>query len=380
MDQDCSRETTSVGRLLHFPDVPDVPEALRGGSFALVEAFHIGDEREGAEILRPLRELRPVLDTFAMIPPVGLAEIDMDPPEPLAYLTDHLVLGDLTRDTLDDLVGAVGPGSGSTLDSVEIRHVGGAMGRAEETHGALAKLPGEYIVFGIGVADDAAAERRVRTELDAMIESVRPDASGLYFNFTEYRVDPASIFAPERYRRLRAVRRARAPDNRFRANHSLPPEDDAAAPELLASRREAHVVSNSLTVTIDATVNVTELAVRRLDLAKPALRALEELGLKDRVTVRRGGLTWHQRNGHAPIDIDVDIRVEPHGDDGSSLSIATRFSAADESARLSVLDAWALVGPVSATLAERAARSVKAYAERDTYDDLQGLEAQLRAA
>ena len=43
--------------------------------------------------------------------------------------------------------------------------------------------------------------------------------------------------------------------------------------------------------------------------------------------------------------------------------------------------AWALVGPVSSTLIERAARGVEAYAERDTFDDLRGgLEARLRAA
>ena len=98
------------------------------------------------------------------------------------------------------------------------------------------------------------------------------------------------------------------------------------------------------------------------------------------MTLRPGGLTWHQHGGRGPIEVDVDIEVQPRDDDASLLSITTRFSAADESARLRVLDAWALVGPVASNLAERAARTVKDYAERDSFDDDEVGESYLRAA
>ena len=45
-----------------------------------------------------------------------------------------------------------------------------------------------------------------------------------------------------------------------------------------------------------------------------------------------------------------------------------------------LLDAWALVGPIASNLADRAARSVKDYAERDSFDVYEGVEPQLRAA
>jgi hypothetical protein len=141
----------------------------------------------------------------------------------------------------------------------------------------------------------------------------------------------------------------------------------------------AHVVSNSLTVAIDAPATVARQAVRRLDLAGPALRALEELGLDDRVTFRPGGMTWHQRRG-TPIEVDVELRIEAGEDDASWLEITTRFSAADEHARVRLLDAWALVGPVASMLVERAARGVKAYAERDTFDGEEREGRHLRAA
>ena len=119
--------------------------------------------------------------------------------------------------------------------------------------------------------------------------------------------------------------------------------------------------------------------MRRLDLVGPALRALEELGLDDRVTLRPDGMTWHQRGGQ-PVEVDVELRIEPGEDDASWLEITTRFSAADELARVRLLDAWALVGPVASMLVERAARAVKAYAERDAFDGPEREGRHLRAA
>jgi hypothetical protein len=135
-----------------------------------------------------------------------------------------------------------------------------------------------------------------------------------------------------------------------------------------------------MTIVIDAGADATRHALERLDLAAPALRALTELGLDDRVTLRPAGMTWHQHGGRSPIELDIGIDVQPREDDGSLLSITTRFSAADENARLQVFDAWALIGPVASNLAERAARTVKNYAERDSFDGRVSVESYLRAA
>src|SRR4029077_10141834 len=61
-------ELMSCGRIMRFPDFPGVPEPLRGNAFALVEAVYLGREADGVELMRPLRELGPVLDTTADIP------------------------------------------------------------------------------------------------------------------------------------------------------------------------------------------------------------------------------------------------------------------------------------------------------------------------
>jgi FAD/FMN-containing dehydrogenase len=65
-------EMTSVGRLMNFPPVPEVPDPLRGESFAVLEAVYCGDPADGEGLVAPLRELgNAVIDTLAIQPPGG---------------------------------------------------------------------------------------------------------------------------------------------------------------------------------------------------------------------------------------------------------------------------------------------------------------------
>ena len=82
-------ELMSWASLIHFPPMPDVPAFARGRSFAVVMGAHLGSEAEGRALLAPLRELGPVRDTFAMVPPVVLGDLAMDPLDPLPL---HLTL------------------------------------------------------------------------------------------------------------------------------------------------------------------------------------------------------------------------------------------------------------------------------------------------
>jgi FAD/FMN-containing dehydrogenase len=75
-------ELTSWASLLHVPDLPFAPEPLRGRSFAVVLAAFLGDEAYGRALLANIRDLGPVLDTFAATSPAALAEMAMDPRDP----------------------------------------------------------------------------------------------------------------------------------------------------------------------------------------------------------------------------------------------------------------------------------------------------------
>jgi FAD binding domain/Berberine and berberine like len=216
-------EVTSVGRILQFPEFPDIPEPLRGGKFVVVEATVIGNEQEGAELLRPLRELGPAMDTFAMVPPVGIAELHMDPPDPVPYTGEGMMLGELSDATIDAFVAAAGPESGSPLVSAEIRHLGGALHRSAPHHGALATFDASFLTFGLGLVLDEDTYAASRVQLEVLRAALAPTDTGRqYLNFTEEETDPARFYTPEAYRRLRAVKAEVDPDNLFRANHPIP--------------------------------------------------------------------------------------------------------------------------------------------------------------
>ena len=215
-------EVTSVGRILQFPPLPELPDFLRGQNFVVVEAVFMGSESEGAKLLEPLRALGPAIDTFAMVPPVGLSELHMDPPEPVPYTGEGMMLGELDAAAIDAFVAAAGPDSGSPLVSAEIRHLGGELHRAKEGNGALATFDSEFLTFGLGMVFDDETYRANRSQLAVLREALTPyDTGRQYLNFTEDHTDPATFYREDAYRRLRAVKAEVDPENVFRANHPI---------------------------------------------------------------------------------------------------------------------------------------------------------------
>ncbi len=218
---DAPDEVTSVGRILQFPPFDEVPEPVRGKSFALVEAVFLGGEAEGAELIAPLRGLGAEIDTFAMVPPAGIAELHMDPRDPLPAASEHSLLGDLDERAIEELVIAVGPGSGSTLASVELRHTGGALARGGDGHGALAALPGSFASFAVGLAADEMTTAKTEADLGRFAAATQPYEAGHYLNFVECASDAESFFAPAAAERLRAVRETYDPERLLQANHEI---------------------------------------------------------------------------------------------------------------------------------------------------------------
>jgi FAD/FMN-containing dehydrogenase len=216
-------ELMSWASLLQFPDIPDVPEPFRGASYAIVMAAFLGEEADGRELLKPLRDLGPEIDTFAMNPPIELGELAMDPPDPLPAASAHLLLGELPAASVDDLVATAGAGSGSPLTMVQLRHMGGALARKSPGAGARATLPGEVSLFTLGVTPDEPTTAAVKEYLGALETTLRKHRAGEYPNFVEEPADASAFFDAETWARLRAVKAEYDPYDLFRGNHHVPP-------------------------------------------------------------------------------------------------------------------------------------------------------------
>jgi len=216
-------ELTTTFRFLRFPDVPDVPEPVRGRAFAVVDAIHLGTPAEADALLAPLRKLRPVTDTVQMISMPALSHLHMDPEHPVPGVGDGIMLADLPAEAVTRLLGAAGPGTGSPL-GVELRHVGGEMKRARPGNGALAAVDAEYALFAAAAAPTPQAVPAIGHQVAAVLSAMSPWAAAqTYLNLTETSRDPATFWTPQAYDRLRRIKAAVDPADLIRANHPIPP-------------------------------------------------------------------------------------------------------------------------------------------------------------
>jgi FAD/FMN-containing dehydrogenase len=215
---------TSVGRILQLPPLEVIPEPLRGRNLVVVEAAIMADEATADHILAPLRALVPEMDTFAPAGPGDLARLHQDPEGPTPAAVKHALFDALPPEAVDAVVAVAGPGSGSPLVSVEIRHIGGAAGRPAPDGGALSHLRAEYAYLGVGLLITAELGAAVHAHLGRVHEALAAYASGRsYLNFTEDLTDTRLAYTPEAQERLHDLRRRVDPVGRVRANHPITP-------------------------------------------------------------------------------------------------------------------------------------------------------------
>jgi FAD/FMN-containing dehydrogenase len=217
-------EVTSIGRIMRFPPLPEVPGPLRGRAFAMVEAAYLGDEHASAGLFRPLRRLGPELDTFAVIPAPALQQLHMDPPRPIPAQGDGALLAGFPAAAIDALLAVAGPDAGTPLASVEIRHLGGALGRPVPGGAALASIDASYLMFAVGFAPTSELAAAVRGQAQAVKDALAPwHAAYDYYNFAET-PGPASAMLPiESRERLRKIKAAYDPDSVIISAHPVWP-------------------------------------------------------------------------------------------------------------------------------------------------------------
>jgi hypothetical protein len=221
---DLPETMTSVARVLQLPPIPDVPEPLRGRAFTVVEAVLLGDAQEGSLLLEPLRALEPEIDTLALVPPVELIRLHMDPEQPVPAIGGGQLLRGFPSQAIDALLAIAGPDTDSPLLTLEVRHIGGAAGRTADGHGALAALEGDYMTFGGGIPMTPELGVAIQSRIAALEHALGPWSSDTtYLNFVERPADSNSFYPPDTHARLRATKRTYDPHELFLSNHPIPP-------------------------------------------------------------------------------------------------------------------------------------------------------------
>jgi FAD/FMN-containing dehydrogenase len=219
---DVPDELTSVGRILRFPTLREIPDPLRGGSFAIIELAYLGSGALGVELVSPLRRLGPVIDTVAPATPDAIAELHMDPRDPVPAGGGHRLLDDLPPGLVDELVHVAGPGSDTPLLSVELRHLGGALRSAQPGHGPMSPVSSAFSIFAVGLTPDEESTRVVRQRCEMIDHAVAPWASATVMpNFALEPGAASQFHDAQTVERLRAVRAEVDPAGLFLAKHAL---------------------------------------------------------------------------------------------------------------------------------------------------------------
>ena len=220
---DVGDEVTSVVRFLTPPNIPDVPEPLRGTPLLTIDGARIGDEDGGRAAFAPLYEIgEPIMDTFGQMPTAGLSHIHMDPENPVPGIGEGMTIAELPDEAIEAFVGLAGPDSGSPLLLSELRHLGGALGRPTEAAGALSHLDAGWVMYSVGLPMTPELGAAIPAHLAKIEETMTPwAASGSYYNFTERACDVDAILPPDVCSRLAEVKRRYDPEGRIVANHGV---------------------------------------------------------------------------------------------------------------------------------------------------------------
>jgi hypothetical protein len=106
-----------------------------------------------------------------------------------------------------------------------MRHLGGKLDQARPGHGALGSIPAQYSVVAGGLTPTPESVGPVAGQVAAIKQALAPwTAPQMYLNFADTQRDPASLWNPETYDRLRSIKAAVDPLDVIRANHPVPAE------------------------------------------------------------------------------------------------------------------------------------------------------------
>ncbi|MFC4495503.1 FAD-binding oxidoreductase [Streptomyces ovatisporus] len=215
-------ELTSSVTLLDYPDIPVLPEHLRGRYVAQVQIAYNGLQADGERLVDPLRAIGPRLaETLRTMPYSESAGVYNEPDRPHGYAGGNVLLGGELPDAgvLRSVLELTGPRA-PAMTVLSLRHLGGALGREPEVPNAVGHRDAGCLLVVLSVTEGAAL-----AELGALhervFELVEPWTVGSNRNFRygrAARTTPGGVRAAHdtgHHRRLTGIKALVDPVNLF---------------------------------------------------------------------------------------------------------------------------------------------------------------------
>ncbi|MFJ4837415.1 FAD-binding oxidoreductase [Streptomyces sp. NPDC088746] len=173
---------TSSLAAMCYPDVPQLPEALRGRYVISVRVAYTGTAAEGEALVAPLRAVGPGLsDSLREMPYTESHTIHSDPPFPHAYYGEGLMLRDLDAGTAGRVLELTGP-KAPMMTVVQLNHLGGALAERPAHDSAVPHRDAGFLLRLLSPLDGTDVEA-VRALYARVAGETAPYALGRALNF-----------------------------------------------------------------------------------------------------------------------------------------------------------------------------------------------------
>jgi FAD/FMN-containing dehydrogenase len=221
-------ELTSSLVTLPMPNIPQIPEPIRGRFVVRVHIAYTGDAATGEKLVEPLRAVGPTLmDSLREMPYTDSHTIYDEPTMPHAYVGDNMRLRELDPALLTEVFTIAGPDA-PVMCVVDIRHIGAAASRVPEIPNAVDRDDAPYLLRILSPFSDDDVEQ-VADVHRRFFAAAQPWSTGRALNFV-YRpgacateTELREIYGDDGYDRLRALKAKYDPANTFRVNHNILP-------------------------------------------------------------------------------------------------------------------------------------------------------------
>ncbi|MFI6274608.1 hypothetical protein [Streptomyces sp. NPDC050988] len=193
--------------VLNLPPVPEVPEPMRGKSFAHVRITHLGPDDEAEKLVLPFRAIgSAAVDTIGRHPYAEFAAVHTDPTDRFPYEEQGITVTDLPDKAIDVLVREARQTSGSPVTALEIRHLGGALVRRPGEAAPVAVWDAVFSVWGVTAGPPEVVDAGMAV-LDDTLRQLTPWSTGyVYTNFAGRDDRAEDVFTAEDLQRLRALK------------------------------------------------------------------------------------------------------------------------------------------------------------------------------
>lgn len=222
-------ELTSSIALMNLPDLPMVPEFLRGRSVVMVRGCYCGPIEEGEALMQSWRDWQtPFADVFGPMPFSQVATISNDPEGPIPAHSTGAWLQELSDEAIGIISRYVASQNGPPpILMADIRHAGGAIARVDPNTAAYGNREASLIMQLVGLTPTPEAEQGFRHYTTQFKSELQRYLTGtVYMNFLEGEESSERVkdgFSPEAYRRLTDLKATYDPDNRFSFGMNISP-------------------------------------------------------------------------------------------------------------------------------------------------------------